>query len=911
MTTSKDQNEDSAPLYKLFLEDLKEQSGRLLHNLLALKSTPDDKLSFERALSIIYEIRGGAKITKLHLIEMLAESLAQNSLAKYKIGAKPPLEEESLTLLFQGQEMLARLGKAAPNELLDFIISEKGSIDQLIEKCQKSPQAPKVGVLKKNQEEEPSGESLEIIAESDMLDLFKLELEVQLKALNAALISFEESKQPIEDFSGLMRAIHSIKGAAKVVSCKSISSLAHAMEDLFASAQQQNIKIGAKEIDSLFKAVDLLEQLTKVPNTDIPKWLSIERGKFAELTQAMADFVNNILQKKLVMPGQRFKIAEPKDKHVSPEESFPRLQTEAHSSDRVLRLTVQNLNRLMGLAGESMVESRWLNPFSNSLIKLKKSQNELAGVIDTLRDSLHARDLSETAVQAFEMLQNKSNECRQSLSDRLSELETFISRHSSLADRLYTEVIESRMRPFGDIAESFPRMVRDLARQLNKNVRFEILGRSTPVDRDILQKLEVPLSHLLRNAVDHGIESPSDRINAGKPPEGTVRLEARHRAGSLAISVSDDGKGIDFEMLRNEIIKKKLAKADIVAKMTGQELLDFLFLPGFTTTTEVTEISGRGIGLNIVQNMVQELNGSIKVVAENGHGLTFKLYLPLTLSVIRALIAEIGGEPYAFPLSRIDQAVLVPYDKIEMIENCQYFNFEGQNIGIVPAAQVLDLAEYKPTSRTLPVIILSDRYNSYGLAVDNFFGERELVVQELEERLKKVPNILAGSFMEDGQPVLIVDVEDCVRSVDALLSGGRLHKVSFTENEVSEKHTKRILVVDDSITVREVECRLLRNNGYEVETAVNGMDGWNAVRIGHYDLVVTDVDMPRMNGIELVKAIKADPRLKSLPVMIVSYKERESDRLQGLEAGANYYLTKSSFHDETLLNAVIDLIGKP
>ena len=247
-------------------------------------------------------------------------------------------------------------------------------------------------------------------------------------------------------------------------------------------------------------------------------------------------------------------------------------------------------------------------------------------------------------------------------------------------------------------------------------------------------------------------------------------------------------------------------------------------------------------------------------------------------------------------------------DEIEIVGDHQYCRFEEHNIGLVPARQVLELEGFAPEG-DLSVVVVSDRLNRYGVVVDSFIEERDLVVRPLDTRLGKVPDISAAAFMEDGSPVLIIDVEDLVRSIANLISGGRLRKVGRAVKE-EDGVRKRILVVDDSITVREVERKLLENHGYHVEVAVDGMDGWNAVRSATYDLVVSDVDMPRMTGIELVNSIKQDPHLKSLPVMIVSYKDREEDRMAGLEAGANYYLTKSSFHDETLLNAVVDLIGE-
>jgi two-component system sensor histidine kinase and response regulator WspE len=340
--------------------------------------------------------------------------------------------------------------------------------------------------------------------------------------------------------------------------------------------------------------------------------------------------------------------------------------------------------------------------------------------------------------------------------------------------------------------------------------------------------------------------------------------------------------------------------------------MDFLFLPGFSTANRVTEISGRGVGLNVVQSMVQDVGGLLRAVSQPNKGMSFYLQLPLTLSVIRALLVEIAGEAYAFALTHIERLAMIPRSEIFVSENRQFFAIDGENIGLVAAHQVLELDESPLHSKLdiLPVAIIRDRSEHYGLVVDRFLDARDLVVRPLDSRLGKVQDISAAAIVEDGSIVLILDVEDLLRSIDQLLADESLSKIGQTSAIIPAKQPQRILVVDDSITVREVERKLLENHGYQVDIAVNGMDAWNAIRTGHYDLVVTDVDMPRLNGIELVSQMKSHPTLKSVPVIIVSYKDREEDYIKGLDVGANYYLTKSSFHDDSLINAVIDLIGE-
>jgi two-component system sensor histidine kinase and response regulator WspE len=453
-------------------------------------------------------------------------------------------------------------------------------------------------------------------------------------------------------------------------------------------------------------------------------------------------------------------------------------------------------------------------------------------------------------------------------------------------------------------------MVRDIARQLGKSIRFEVLGRPTPVDRDILKKLEVPLTHILRNAIDHGIESPAERSSRGKSPEGTIRLEAAHRFGMLSITVSDDGEGIDLEKLRAKVIERKLVNRDMAANLTETELLEFIFLPGFSTATTVTELSGRGVGLNIAKTMVEEVGGNLQATSKAGKGMTFHFQLPLTLSVIRTLLVEISGESYAFPLTRIDRALQLPPDDIHYVENRQYFTLGDRTIGLVRADQVLDLSPSKFAAETFSVVIVSDGSCRYGLVVDRFVGEKNLVIRPLDPRLGKVQDVSAAALLEDGTPVLILDVQDIVRSIDKILTTSYLSQATHEPESEWTRAAKRILVIDDSITVREMERQILENQGYQVDIAMDGIEGWNSIVTGKYDLIVSDIDMPRLNGIRLVSQLKKHPLLKTTPVIIVSYKDREEDRLQGLEAGADYYLTKSSFHDDTFIRAVRDLIGE-
>jgi two-component system sensor histidine kinase and response regulator WspE len=739
------------------------------------------------------------------------------------------------------------------------------------------------------------------LGEVSLFELFRMEAETQTQVLISGLLALERDHAAADQLEACMRAAHSLKGAASIVGMTVGVRVAHAMEDCFVAAQQGRIRLHRGQIDLLLGGTDLLMRIANTPEADLGGWAD---RKKSEVEGCLSGLARILADRPAAGPSAL-------DDSTPPETAHQRRATDGTSepSDRVLRVTAANLNRVLGLAGESLVESRWVKPFAESLLRLKRLQHRSSNAMGSLRDALAAQALDEPAQTALADAHDLVTECEQVLAHRLLELEMFDRRSINLSNRLYDEALACRMRPFADGVQGFPRMVRDVSRSLGKQVRLDIIGETTQVDRDVLGKLDAPLGHLLRNAVDHGFESPAERLAAGKPAEGVLRLEARHSAGALHVIISDDGRGVDLDKLRRAVVERNLIDVQAGASLSEAELLEFLFLPGFSMKDTVTDISGRGVGLDVVQDMVKQVRGTVRVSSQLGKGTRFQLQLPVTLSVVRTLLAEVGGEPYAFPLARIIRAIKLSKDRIELLEGRQHFDFEGRRVGLVTAQQVLETGDGTRVGDELPVIVMGDAGHTYGLVVDRFLGERELVVQPLDAQLGKLKDIAAGALMPDGSPGLMIDAEDLIRSMDKLASAGRLSRVQHLGAAAGRKR-KRVLVVDDSLTVREVERKLLGNHGYEVEVAVDGMDGWNAVRTGHFNLVVTDIDMPRMDGIELVTLINKDPNLKSLPVMVVSYKDRDEDRQRGLEAGAAYYLTKGSFHDETLLQAVVDLIGE-
>ncbi|MBB1594277.1 hybrid sensor histidine kinase/response regulator [Achromobacter sp. UMC46] len=759
--------------------------------------------------------------------------------------------------------------------------------------------------------------------DASLLELFQLETRTQVQVLNNGLLALEHDPTSAAQLEACMRAAHSLKGAARIVDLHPAVRIAHAMEDCLVAAQEGRLRLQATDIDALLMGTDLLQRVATP---------GVELG--SEIDELVAR-LSNAPNAPPVAPAAPPRPPRPSDflppikRADDPPEAPPEApaavfapppssQTMVRRSsdqglsegERVLRVTADTLNKLLGLSSETLVESHWIGPFGASMLRLRRMQSGAAQALDGVRAALAGQQVDARVQAALDDAQRIVGECQQELVQRTSEVDEFGWRMSHLAQRLYDTALACRMRPFGDGLGGMARMVRDLGRSLGKQVRLEIEGDATQVDRDILEKLDAPLMHLLRNAVDHGIEMPMDRMDAGKSPEGLIKLVARHAAGMLLIELSDDGAGISLDRLRVEVVQRKLTNAETAARLSEAELLEFLFLSGFSTRGEVTEISGRGVGLDVVQTMVRQLRGAVRIHQTTGQGTRFVLEMPLSLSVVRSLLVEVQEEIYAFPLAYVSHALQVRSEDIEQLEGHQHFRFMDKQIGLVSARQILRAGEPAPSAESVAVVVVGDHDKLYGIAVDRYVGERTLVVQPLDPRLGKVQDVMAGALMDDGTPLLILDVEDMLLSVQKLIEGGRLTRVDGGGAVVQARRRKRVLVVDDSLTVRELERKLLLNRGFEVAVAVDGMDGWNMLRGEDFDLVVTDVDMPRMDGIELVSRIKGDPRLQSLPVMVVSYKDREEDRRRGLDAGADYYLAKGSFHDDALLDAVEDLIGK-
>jgi two-component system sensor histidine kinase and response regulator WspE len=925
-------------MFELFRDEVQGHTTILARGLLDFESDLTNRSRIEPLMRAAHSIKGAARIVGIELAVRLAHVMEDVFVAAQN-GAIV-LSSTDVDALLQGSDILAGLATLRPERIAPWEDEQAPAIQRLEplfeaiaagkayplppshpsqplltisdqqESRDKSDQAIQLLAARSDPDFPPappftpqslSTDSLSLPADHSMLALFREEIRSNLVSIQNGL---ERGPEQILD------NLKQIRGAARIMKCAPIERVARALCDFANLASQKRLDWSTPATNWLSYAFNSVAGILDTDEESFGTWLNEKEARFAEI----CDVFERVNRSPRQWPALVTAAVAPSEHAINP------LETVAASSgitveppaspppsEAVVRVTAQSLNRLMGLAGESLVQARWLPSFSTGLLGLRKQHDLLISQLDR---AYHSSTDGMSRDQLRVLIANARRQalvCRKDLLNQALDFDDHAARAEDLNSRLYREVIVSRMRPFGDGIHGLPRLVRDMARSLGKEAKLVVAGEDTEVDRDILEKLESPLSHLVRNAVDHGLETPEARSRLGKPPVGIVRLEARHRAGMLLVTIADNGSGVDLEKLRQKIIERGLNKAEIVRTMTEPELLEFLFLPGFTTATSVSEFSGRGVGLDVVQDTIRKVGGSVRITTAPGRGTTFQLQLPLTLSVIRAVVVEIAGEPYAFPHTRIDRLIRVHRGEVRSLEHRQFISIDGRNVGLVIATQLLELPQQPPVGEELSVVLLSDSTGSYGIVVDSFRGEQDLVVRPLDSRLGKVPNLSAAAILDDGTPVLIVDAEDLLRSTDHYIQTGALKSCDTkTQGPVRKK---RVLVVDDSITVREVERQLLMHRGYDVSIAVDGMDGWNKIRADHFDLLVSDIDMPRMSGIQLVSSVRNEEKLRDLPIIIVSYKEREEDRIRGLEVGANCYLTKSSFHDNRFIEAVEDLIG--
>jgi two-component system, chemotaxis family, sensor kinase CheA len=712
-----------------------------------------------------------------------------------------------------------------------------------------------------------------------LLHTFLAELEDQVRALNAHLLELEETPDERgETLRSLFRIAHTVKGAAAVAGASRVEVACHALEAVFVAIREGRRAPDPALFRLLFRTADALA------------------AEGRRLAAGEADAQSELPALALELNAAA---GQPAHRGMGGAPPAPPAPEQAEPGRRQAADGVSATARRGGPDAE-----QWVRVQSERLDALLSAAGELLGAsgrVDALRREGEAlRDrLERVATAGREELPRLVEDGRQ-LAAELAEGARLVGRQTTaLADI----VRELRLRPVGDACEALPRAVRDVAAEGGKEARLELEGVEVQVDRAVVDALREPLLHLVRNAVDHGIEPPRERAAAGKAPEGTVRVAATLEGGRLIVTVSDDGAGLNVAAVREQ-----LRRAGRDAPDSDRELALALFEGGVTTRGEATTISGRGVGLDLVRARLERIGGTVHVKWRTGAGSRFVLNCPPSPATLRVLLVGVGAHTFALPVAQVVRLVRVrPGEGTQRVEGRTVLTDRDEPVPLVTLASLLGPPiTGRRTEGPVPVVLLELNGRRVALAVDELLAEQEVVVRSLAAGPTPLPHVAGGALLPSGRVALVLSAAGVIAR--ALRAGGAAPEPAAEPRPATRR---RVLVVDDSITTRTLEQSVLEAAGYEVSTAVDGQDGWRRLQEEGADLVVTDIEMPRMDGIALCEAIRRSARFAGLPVVLVTALEAPETRARGLEAGADAYLPKSSFDQETLLDTIRELLGEP
>ncbi|HEX7168432.1 MAG TPA: hybrid sensor histidine kinase/response regulator [Acidimicrobiales bacterium] len=695
----------------------------------------------------------------------------------------------------------------------------------------------------------------------EFLGLFAQEAEQRLSDLAAQLLALEEAGNDAELVASIFREAHTLKGAAAVVGLDAFSRVAHAIEDLLEQLRSGGRMATPALIDGVLAAVDGLAAMlpAAIAGDDCSAAGTALEGPLRALltsdavadAAAVADAVPEAMEHRdgALLPPEPTEQRESTEstEQTSPPPSSP---SRAPADAEAVRVPLGRLDDLIRLVGESAAAHLRVGRMISQRLEVDPS------TIDEVRElSLLLNDLQERAMRA-------------------------------------------RMVPVMTITDMLHRAVRDVARVTGKEVRWDVRGEDTELDRGVLQQLSDPLLHLVRNAVDHGIEPPDVREAAGKPPQATVRFHAMQLGSEVILTVTDDGRGIDVDRVREEAARA----GDDTSGLTDEEMAYLVFRSGMSTAAFVSDISGRGVGLDVVRSNVEAVRGRVEIRTEPGAGTEFRVIVPITLAVLPCLLVEAGGQRHAIPMHSI--VLAQDTDAETRAEGHPIVWVGSQAVPLANLGGVLGL----PPDDHGPSIVVAGLTRQYAFRVGALVGQRDVVVKGLSRLLPRLGVVAGASVEPDGSIVLVLDVAGLIdrarntRRGSSALPG----RTSDTPAIVRAK----VLVVDDALTVRELQRSILERGGYEVLTASDGVEAMAILAESPVDLVLTDVEMPRMDGFALTEAIRAHPARGNVPVLILTSRSSEADRQRGLEAGADGYIVKSAFNEAALLSAVQRLLGR-
>jgi len=762
-----------------------------------------------------------------------------------------------------------------------------------------------------------------------LLATFKVEAEEHVTAISSGLIELEKASSPeqqMEMVERVFREAHSLKGAARAVNLAKVESVCQSLESLFSRLKTREVSLSPELFDRLHRTVDTLgvllsdestETVTvnelclpQMPGTPNPSTRVVPRVEPPVLPSVEAAGARPpiISQLENTEPGRLG------DTKQGLSET---LRVPASKLDALLRQT-EELIPAKATVGQRMVELReisqalitweteWrkIRPLAHALPSLVNGESRSNGRSHSSNGHASAR-LRVMKLAAFlDRNEDTLNSVRQKLVALGKRLEYDRRAFERRVDDLVEDMKRVSMLPFSTLLESFPKLVRDLSRDCGKDADLAIVGGEIETDRRILEEMKDPLIHLIRNCIDHGIETPKQRGELGKPLRATIRIAIFPKSDDkVEIVVSDDGSGIDVRKVRAASVKLGLVSEEDARKMDEQQAAGLIFRSGVSTSPMITEISGRGLGLAIVREKAEKVGGTVSVETQPGAGTTFRLILPLTLARFRGILVRAGGSLFVVPTRHVQRVLRVGREEIKSAENRETIQIDGRAVAAVRLSDVLEIAQRNTRTDPkdkVPVLVLAWAGEQIGFLVDEILDEQEVLVKSLGKHLPHVRNIAGATVLGTGKVSPVLNVADLMQSAVKMARAAAARE--------AKESPKSILVAEDSITSRTLLKNILEFAGYKVKTAIDGAEALAVLGTEAFDLVVSDVEMPRMSGFDLTAKIRADKRLSQLPVVLVTGLDSREDRERGVDAGASAYIVKSSFDQGNLLEVVRRLI---
>lgn len=750
-----------------------------------------------------------------------------------------------------------------------------------------------------------------------LINTFKVEQREHTTKITQGLLALE--KNPSDEvrqslLNEIFREAHSLKGSARAVGLTTIESLGHGMEGLLLRAKEGELDFSAELFDLLYQTLDIVEVVIN----------QIEQGHTApslEALQLLARLNEAIVSSE---PSEaattETAVSLPtSDSDLDEEET---LETEspgtvtAVSDNETIRVSVNKLDSLMSQFSELLTAKVRVEQRLVELHQVRNVMNEWHKEWITMRHRYHhvvhngGNTYSKDMVAVLEFV-DKNQEYLYDLSAQVNVLSRQLANDNTylrfMLNELEEEIKQVRMLPLSTITVSFSRMVRDMARQQNKQIALTMTGGETELDKHVLEQMKAPLIHLLRNAVDHGIEAPETRQKVGKSPTGHITLKGSQQGHNIVIEIQDDGSGLDLAAIRKSAVNKGILSKSEARKLSDEEVTSLIFESGLSTSKMITDISGRGIGLDVVRQNVEQLHGLLSVTSHPGQGCVFCMTLPLTLVSSRGILIHAGEQIFALPISGVERMLTVAQSDVSKIEGRNAIIYEDKPIAIAWLEDLLELPSDAEPMQDLVIIVITTAERRLGLVVNKVVGEQEIVIKNMGKQLAKLSGIAGATIMGSGEVILVLHPADLVK----LAENAPVRKPVELQATHTKKETKKkvILVVDDSITTRTLEKNILEAAGYQVNLATNGEEALGSLVSGELPhLIVSDINMPHLSGFELTTRIKQDGRYQAIPIILVTSLDSPTDKAHGIEVGADAYIVKSRFDQGNLLETIAQLI---